>query len=53
MKGSTSPALIVPNSDENDAWWVRHGQAYTETAQITNVRDVEMLLVEHSTGVAL
>jgi len=53
MRGATAPALFIPDSDVNEAWWIRHGQAYAETPQITNARDVDMLLVEHSTGVPL
>ena len=53
MKGTGLTGLLVPDASANDAWWVRQASDYSESAIITNARDVSMTLVEHATGVPL
>lgn len=53
MKGTGLTGVMVPNTEVNDAWWVRQANDYSETATYTDYRDVSMTLVEHATGVPL
>jgi hypothetical protein len=53
MKGSGLTGLLIPNSETNDAWWVRQASDYAENAVYADYRDVSMTLVEHATGVPL
>jgi len=53
MKGTGLTGLFVPNSETNDAWWVRQANDYAEDVGFHDYRDVSMTLVEHATGVPL
>lgn len=53
MKGTGLTGLLVPNTETNDAWWVRQANDYAENVTYHDYRDVSMTLVEHATGVPL
>jgi hypothetical protein len=53
MKGSGLTGVLIPNTETNDAWWVRHAADYADTVTYADYRDVAMTLVEHATGVPL
>ena len=53
MFGPGRTGLFIPESNGNDAWWVRQANDYTEAVPYGEARDISMTLVEHATGVPL
>ena len=53
MKGRVSPAIWIPDSTTNEAWWVRQVKDWSVVRRFTNLNDVTLLLDELSHGLPL
>lgn len=53
MRGRVYPAIWIPDTSVNEAWWVRQVRDWSVTRRFTNLNDLTLVLDEVSHGLPL